>query len=95
MQFPKLKDYPKQIILNDAIYEVKFVNQLRDKEMLAECDSSDQTIRIKKGLGPAETFRCFIHEVLHLIEFEGPIELKHKTIYRLEEEIFKLFLNNF
>lgn len=95
MKLPNIRDYPKEITLNQETYKVRFVRQFEDKKQLGICDPSEREIVIRMGLGKKETFKTFIHEVLHLLEFEGPVTLHHKTIYKLEEAIFSLLIENF
>lgn len=89
---PKIKDYPKKFYLKGACYKVKFIKNL---EVLGETDPDKKTIKIRHGMSRHETFRTMIHEVLHLIEFEFPVDLPHKTVYKLEEAIFMFLMDNF
>ncbi len=92
MRVPEIKDYPKQIYLRGSIYKVVFVKNMAD---LGETDWAKKTIRIKAGMSKNETFRTFLHELLHFLEFEWPIKLKHKQVYKLEKAIFQLIIDNF
>ncbi len=92
MRFPDQKAYPKFILFGVETYKLKFIKGL---EHYGETDPVDKEIRIKAGMSPRNTFMTFIHEALHLIEFEAPVKLKHKTIYKLEAAIFQLLADNF
>lgn len=92
MQIPKLKDYPKKIYLRGATYKIKFVKNLKD---IGLTDPSARIIKIRAGMSKNETFRTLLHEMLHFLEFEWPVKLRHKTIYKLEKAIFQLILDNF
>lgn len=88
------KDYPKSLTVKGETYEVKFANKL-GKDILAYCDPCEREIKIKNGQTKEETLKCFIHEVLHALEFEHHIKIKHKTVYQLEEAIFRFLRDNY
>jgi hypothetical protein len=90
----KRRDYPKELHIGDAIYKVKFVRKL-EKGTVGLCDPSEYEIKILCGQSPEETFKTFIHEVLHaLLEFENDMEIKHKMIYDLEKPLYQLLRDN-
>lgn len=92
----KRKEYPKNILIGDSIYRIKFVRKFKEPDVLGECDPSDLEIRIKCGLGIEETFKTFLHECLHaILEFESEDKIKptHKQIYVMEE-LFYTFLRD-
>lgn len=80
--------------INDETYDIKFVAKFDDLDTVGECCPESRTIRIKRGLDPQERLKTYIHEVLHSMEFEFDIKIKHKTIYALEEAIFDFFIKN-
>lgn len=92
MKLPQISKYPKKVYVKGAVYRIKFVKGLQD---LGNTDSGKNLISIRAGMSKNETFRTFIHELLHLLEFEWPVRLKHKTVYKLEEAIFALLMDNF
>lgn len=92
MRVPKIKDYPKELFLKGDCYKVVFVKNLKN---LGEVDPSSHTLRIRAGMSRNETFKTFIHEVLHIIEFSWPLPIPHKLVYNLEEAIFSFLLDNF
>jgi hypothetical protein len=92
MKLPNIKDYPKKLHLRGETYKVVFVKGLK---VLGETDSSKRLIRIRAGMSKNETFRTFLHECIHFLEFEYPVKLKHKTVYKLEEALYNLISDNF
>jgi hypothetical protein len=92
MKAPRQNKYPKKIHLKSATYRIKFVANL---ESIGETDALRREIRIRKNMSDNETLRTFIHEVLHFMEFEFPVKLKHKTVYKLEKAIFAFLMDNF
>lgn len=92
MRIPNIKDYPKEIHLRGETYRVLFVKNMTH---LGETDWAKRTIKIRAGMSKNETFRTFIHELLHFLEFSWPIKITHKQVYKLEKAIFQLILDNF
>lgn len=92
ISLPKPSQYPKKVHLKGETYKLVFVKGLKD---YGNTDANKKLIRIRAGMSKAETFKTVIHELLHFIEFEWPINIKHKTIYKLEEAIFSLLIDNF
>lgn len=99
-QGPRQKDYPKEIVVGDSIYRVRFVRKIceakegSDSETLGLCCPGDKEILIKQGLDPMERLSTLIHEILHCLEFEYEIEIPHKLIYQLERPITQLLMDN-
>lgn len=92
MRVPTAKQYPKKLSYGSETYKVRFVKKLNN---VGETDGIEKEIRIRADMSDTETLRTFIHEVLHLLEFEHPIKIKHKTVYKLEVAIFNFLLDNF
>jgi hypothetical protein len=92
MNIPHPKHYPKKIYFASECYKIKFLKSLKD---YGETDSGKKEIRLKYGMSSRETFMTFLHELLHVIEFETPLKIKHKDIYMLEKAIFELLFDNF
>lgn len=91
----KRRDYPKELHIESEIYRIKFVRKFKDKSTVAEADPESKEIRILCGQTHDETLKCFIHEVLHTLEFENDLDIKHKLIYALEKPIFNFLRDNF
>lgn len=88
--FPKMRDYPKEIVVADVIYSVRFVRKIpgltHDGLAGVACPST-KTIYIVLGQSASERFSTFWHEVLHAIEFETGKKIPHPTIYALEAHL--------
>jgi hypothetical protein len=92
---PRQKDYPKELLIGDAIYRIRFVKKIDPtKKVVGLCDPCDKEILILQGLSPLERFKSFIHEILHALEYEYEIKMDHSLIYKLEEPIAFLLLDN-
>ncbi len=46
-------------------------------------------------MSPYGLLRTFVHECLHALEFEYNIQIRHKTVYELEEAICAFLIDNF
>lgn len=90
--FPQQGAYPDKIYFRKETYRLQFVKNL---DCYGITDAGNKTIKIKKGISPMQTFKTVIHEILHVIEFEGPVKLKHKTVYKLEDALFEILMDNF
>ena len=100
---PRRSDYPRELLVGDAVYKIRFVRKIdeggkvpegSDLEVVGLCDPSEKEILILQGLDPLERFKALIHELLHAIEFEHDIEMAHALIYKLEEPIAQLLIEN-
>ena len=88
---PRIRDYPKEIRLNGDVYTVKFV-KMKDAGLT---DPNKFEILICKGMTRKETFKTFIHELLHVMEFTEDLPIPHKLVYKIEEAMFDLWEQNF
>lgn len=91
-KLPLQKHYPKKIYFTNECYTVIFRKGLGH---YAETDSDKKTIVIKDGLSPRMLLSTFVHELIHVIEFERPLKIKHKKVYELEISLVELLLDNF
>jgi hypothetical protein len=92
IKLPKPSSYPKRIYFADECYSIKFKKKL---DCYGKTCATKKAIIIKQGMSHRETLATFIHELLHLIEFEAPMKIKHKTVYKLEKAITEILLDNF
>ena len=65
-----------------------------DDECLGLCDPNTRTIFMRLGMSETEIIKTFIHEVFHALSIEHEFELPHRTVYALEECVFKLLKLN-
>lgn len=91
-KLPLQKSYPKKIHFGDEVYKIIFKKNL---SCYGETDPVKKTIKIKDGLSSRQLLATIVHELLHVAEFEVPISLKHKTVYKLEQAIMEILLDNF
>lgn len=92
MKLPKPRAYPKKIYFASECYRVRFKKGLN---CYGKTDSNKKTVTIKHGMSERETLATFVHECLHVIEFETPLKIKHKMVYELEKAIVEMLLDNF
>lgn len=92
IKLPFQKSYPKKIHFGEEIYTVSFKKGLK---CFGQTDPSKKLITIKLGLSPRQTLATFIHELLHMIEFDHPLKMSHAMVYELEKAITEILLDNF
>lgn len=89
---------PKSIKVGDEIYQIKFRKLIRcglGPGVVGLTDPNDRIIYLKRGQTSSELMTTFIHEILHAINFEYEIKIKHKLIYNLEGCIYQVIIDNF
>lgn len=91
-RLPTQAQYPKKIYFSNEVYTIKFVKKL---DCYGETDASKKTITIKDGLAPRALLCTVLHELLHVVEFEFPLKIKHKDVYDLEKALSELLIDNF
>lgn len=91
-----MRKIPNNIRIKSKIkYEVVWTDLIGENDKtLAECRYDSKQIVIRNGQSETETWKSFIHECLHALEFEYRIPVPHKIIYLLEDGIFKLLKLN-
>jgi hypothetical protein len=96
MKLPKSSDYPKFINVNDEKYSVRLVKRIpgEDKSCCGQCDDGRKIIWIRSSQSPLGLFRTLIHELLHAVEAEHSIKLKHSLVYDLEVALTALVMDN-
>lgn len=81
----------KRILFGDAIYKL----ELRPlKNDCGHVDPNKRIMRIDPRLDNDEMLKTFIHELIHLMEIEAGIKIKHADVYRWERAVFKLLKSN-
>src|SRR5882724_10806013 len=82
---------PKSLWVGDELYEIEVV---AGKVYLGKCDFRKKRIRLSNRLRGAELLSTLIHELLHAVEHEFAIPLKHSVVYKLEEAILSVCSDN-
>jgi hypothetical protein len=97
MKLPSAKKYPKTLNVKDETYEIRMVARIpgETKGLSGLCDGDRRIIWIRKNQSPVGLFRTFTHEVLHALEFEWKIPIRHKMVYQLELALSALMTDNF
>lgn len=91
------RDFPKELLIGDNIWRVKFVRKIPDDNpyCVGLCDPSLFIIYIKTGMTFEERIEIFAHELTHAFCFEYGFDIKHKHIYKLGEAVARLYVDNF
>ena len=92
MKLPKIPSHIK--IKNKVVYEIVWVESFVDSDVLGECRFDARQIVLKKGQSERETFKTFMHELMHAMEVERGIKITHRAIYQMEEAIYYLLFHN-
>ena len=89
--------YPTEWHVGDETYTLKPVRKIpgESADTVGLTDSEKKVIYIKKQLSKAQFFRTLVHELLHAVEIELGVRVRHKEIYKLEKGIADLLLMNF
>lgn len=91
---------PSKICVKKGVeYEVVWVDEIEsDPSLMGLCrdkkEARQRQILLKKGMSQKDTWQTFIHELLHVLEFENRIRISHKLIDQLESPIFQLLKLN-
>ena len=95
MRAPRKSQYPAKIKVKDIEYTVVFVDQIEGRDNLGLCYGDERKlILLKNNLDPHTRFKIFIHEVLHAIENEYGFELNHDHVYKLQDGLGDLLIQN-
>lgn len=91
-----MKIPPKIRIKARVSYEIVWQEKIADDaDCLGLCDPEKRIIYLRLGMSDEATAKTFLHEVLHAMSAEHDFELPHRTVYALEEAVFRLLkLNN-
>jgi hypothetical protein len=91
---------PTKICIKKGIeYEVVYVDEIESNpNLMGLCRDKKETrqrqIVLKRGMSKKDTWQTYIHELLHVIEFEFKIKISHKLIDQLEAPIFQILKLN-
>ncbi len=92
----KRASYPKRLRIGEMEYRLVFRKVLdRDPTCVGLCIPSKTKISLRTGLDADFRFETLLHEVLHAIEHEHDIKLKHKTVYGLANALSSFLQDNF
>lgn len=90
-----MKNYPSKIKVGLSTYHVVIIPNLGGDGTNGFCDTDNKIIALNKGQKTSAMFSTFIHELLHSIETEHRIKLKHKKVYALEAALAQVLMDNF
>lgn len=104
MLFPGCRSYPKELVINDDIWIVKFCKKIPERHYGREviwglCDPSEMVIYLRYRQKNFDLFCTFVHEMLHAIEHSYDIVIDraadHPKVYILEKAIGQILKDNF
>lgn len=98
----KKKSYPGAVKYKRKLYELTLAPVILDGDKVTDGDrgfcqktAEVQRIVLHSKMNKKLLFETFLHECLHLIEYEEGFEIPHHLIEKLEEPLAKLLLQNF
>lgn len=86
---------PSHLEIGREVWEIRWVAKFKDRHQVGESDPEKRIIKIRKGMTTKETWATLIHEVLHAVDAEYDIKLKHKKIYALDRAFSEFIVDNF
>lgn len=75
-------------------YEVVYIDEFKDGETLGECRFNPNQIVIKNKQSNTETFKTFLHEVIHAVSVENKVGLTENQTRSLEDGIYRVLRLN-
>lgn len=93
----RIKDYPREFWLKNEQWKLYFKNKIERGEKIATMglyDPFEETIFVKRGQGPEETFISVVHELLHLGCDRYKFRLPHDDFDKLAQFIHDLLDSN-
>ena len=87
---------PSKVRIKSKVhYEIVWQDRIaEDDHCLGLCDPQKRIIYLKLGMSETETFKTFVHELFHALSAEHNFELPHRTVYALEDAVFKIIKLN-
>lgn len=85
---------PRIRATKDRTYEVLYVDNFLDEKQVGRCDFNTSQITIKNNESPTETFKTYIHEILHALSNEYEAGLTETQVQKMELAIFKFLKLN-
>lgn len=96
----RIRDFPREVDVGDAIWKVRFVDVVPDRAakgriLIGLACPMDQVLYILKTLSPFDRLVVFLHEVQHALEDEGDFEIPHHILEKLDRWQAQFLCDNF
>lgn len=88
---------PKTVLVKNARYRIEMVDKAIDFGGIKArgiCDGDKKEILILSKQTPRMILSTFFHELVHAMEWEYRIKLKHSQVMELEGPMADLFIKN-
>lgn len=86
--------YPNTMLVGDSVWEIKLVKDIQQSDAYGACDPQTKTIYIEMAQTRKEMMSTLIHELIHAIEIEYGLTIRHKLVNNLEVAITNLLIEN-
>jgi Zn-dependent peptidase ImmA (M78 family) len=98
MKLNRPEEYFTEIFVRGVLYKIEFVKKLIvDREnILGFCEygKDEKMISINSSQSLSEIRSTIVHEILHALDYEYKIGLKHEQVYALERAISDFLIEN-
>lgn len=87
---------PKKVrITSKVVYKVQIVTAFeKEPYTMGTCCPDDKLILLRADLSPRNLLVTFIHELIHAMQFEHGIKIRHSSINQLDSAIERLLRLN-
>lgn len=86
--------YPNTMLVGDSCWAIKLVRDIEGKSAYGAADPTCKTIYIEMAQTRKEMMSTMIHELLHAIEIEYGLTIRHKMVNNLEVALTNLLVDN-
>lgn len=75
-------------------YKIKFLGKSKKRDFIGRCFPHANIIQLDENLPPDKMGEVFLHEVLHAIDENLELGIKHKSINRLAIALYQFLKDN-
>lgn len=86
--------YPNTMLVGDSVWEIKLVKDIQQSDAYGACDPQCKTIYLEMAQTRKEMMSTFLHELIHAIEIEYGLTIRHKLVNNLEVALTNLIVEN-
>ena len=86
--------YPNSMLVGDSVWAVKLVRKIEQSSAYGACDPQVKTIYLEMAQSRKEMMSTFLHELIHAIEIEYGLTIRHKLVGNLEVAFLNLLAEN-
>jgi Zn-dependent peptidase ImmA (M78 family) len=80
--------------IGEHTYKAAWCERIEGKDTLGYCDDEAKVIYVKDNQNLDECFSTILHELVHAMNHEYGMKLKHTQVYKLERALADLLVKN-